>query len=106
MIFVFDYRKRERRNSYFLHLRTGKILEIEKWCKDKFGDKEPWERKLPSTISPDEEERKLGETLNRIGQIIKKYEGIPIEQIKLHNLLPSFTQKVLYISSASYSFSY
>ena len=39
-------------------------IKIEKWCKEKYGDKEIEERSLPSTNSKNEEERKLGQALS------------------------------------------
>ena len=57
-------------------------LKIEKWCKEKFEDKKLWERKLPSQSAEDEEEKRLGKTLNNLITKLKQYEGIPIEQIE------------------------
>ena len=40
-----------------IHFQLGKALEIENWCKENFRDKSVWERRLPSSISEDEEEK-------------------------------------------------
>lgn len=57
-------------------------LKIQKWCEEKFGDKEPWERRLPSTMAEGEEEKKLGNALRGIKKKLNQYEGIPIDEIK------------------------
>ena len=50
-------------------------LEIENWCKENYGDKPIWKRKLPSTKAKDEEEKRLGRALTSIKQRkIKQYE--------------------------------
>ena len=64
------------------HYLLGNALEIENWCKEKFGDKKLWERRLPSTIAEDEEEKRLGTALSKLKTRLKPYEGIPIKQIK------------------------
>ena len=56
-------------------------LKIEKWCKEKYGEKEIYERRLPSTIAEDEEEKKLGKVLNNIRRKMKQYEGQEIVNI-------------------------
>ena len=58
------------------------VLEIEEWCKEKYGEKKICERNLPSTTSKDEYEKKLGIKLSSIRVKIKKYERISIEEIE------------------------
>ena len=41
-------------------------LKIEKWCKTNYGEKEIWERKLPSKTSKNEEENRLGRALRTL----------------------------------------
>ena len=55
-------------------------LEIENWCKANYGEKEIWERKLPSSKSNDQEEKRLGVALRTLRQKIKQYEGKEIEE--------------------------
>ena len=57
------------------------ISKIEKWCKEKYGEKEIWERNLPNSESKDEEEKKLGKALATIRQRMKQYKGQDIENI-------------------------
>ena len=57
-------------------------LEIKEWCESTYGEKKIWERSLPSQISKDEYEKKLGKKLSNIRTKIKQYEGIPIEEIE------------------------
>lgn len=58
-------------------------LEIEEWCKTNYGDKKIWERKLPSSKSKDEYEKKLGQKLNNLkNNRIKKYDGKKVEEIE------------------------
>ena len=56
-------------------------IQIEKWCREKYGEKEIWERNLPNSNSKDEEEKKLGMALTAIRQKMKLYEGQDIESI-------------------------
>ena len=61
------------------------VLEIENWCKKNFGDKQPWERRLPRFSGTDcsEAESKLGNQLRGIRfHVMKKYEGMELKQIK------------------------
>ena len=58
------------------------IQEARAWCIEKYRDKELWERKLPSTIAIDEEEKRIGYALKRLRKRLKQYEGIPIEKIE------------------------
>ena len=58
------------------------ILEIENWCQTNYGDKEIWEKKLPSGISKNEEEKRLGKALGHIRTRLKQYEGKEIEEIE------------------------
>ena len=57
-------------------------LEIEEWCKEKYGDKKIWERKLPSSIAQDAYEKSLGKKLSTIRTKIKPYEGKQLEKIE------------------------
>ena len=57
-------------------------LEIKEWCESTYGEKKIWERSLPSQISKDEYEKKLGKKLSNIRTKTKQYEGIPIEKIE------------------------
>ena len=57
-------------------------LEIKEWCESTYGEKKIWERSLPSQISKDEYEKKLGKKLSNIRTKRKQYEGIPIEKIE------------------------
>ena len=69
--------------EYGLGARLKNALEIENWCRENFGDKEIWERRLPTRISEDEKEKRLGITLGSIRQnILKQYEGKELEEIE------------------------
>ena len=57
-------------------------LKIEKWCKEKYGEKDIYERRLPSQKAGDEEEKKLGQALNNIRTKMKQYEGEEIADIQ------------------------
>ena len=57
-------------------------LEIKEWCESTYGEKKIWERSLPSQISKDEYEKKLGKKLSNIRTKTKQYKGIPIEKIE------------------------
>ena len=57
-------------------------LEIKEWCERTYREKKIWERSLPSQISKDEYEKKLGKKLSNIRTKTKQYEGIPIEAIE------------------------
>jgi superfamily II DNA or RNA helicase len=56
-------------------------LAIQKWCNDNFGDKEIWDKRLPSTTSENIAEKRLGYALSDLRKKIKKYDGIDIENI-------------------------
>ena len=69
--------------EYGLSPNLKSALEIENWCRENFGDKEIWDRRLPTRISEDEKEKRLGITLGSIRQnILKQYEGKELEDIK------------------------
>ena len=68
--------------EYGLSTSLKSALEIENWCQLNYGDKEVWNRKLPSTISKDEEEKYIGNALKTIKRKMKKYEGIELEKIE------------------------
>ena len=57
-------------------------LEIQQWCESTYGEKQIWERSLPSRVSKDEYEKQLSRKLNSVRTKIKKYEGKPIEEIE------------------------
>ncbi len=57
-------------------------LEIEEWCKENYGDKQKWDRKLPGSRSEDEEEKRLGNALSTLRTKLKKYDGKKIEEIE------------------------
>ena len=57
-------------------------LEIEEWCKEKYGDKKIWERNLPSSIAKDAYEKNLGQKLSYLRTKIKQYEGKQLEEIE------------------------
>ena len=57
-------------------------LKIEKWCKEQYGEKEIYERRLPSYYSNNEEEKKLGKALGTIRKKMKQYEGQEISNIQ------------------------
>ena len=67
--------------DYGLSESLKNALKIENWCKEKYGEKEIWERKLPSVYSEDEEEKKLGQALSSIRKRMKQYKGQDIENI-------------------------
>ena len=56
-------------------------LKIEKWCKEKFGEKEIYERRLPSSTAENEEEKKFGQALRTIRNKMNQYEGQEIANI-------------------------
>ena len=69
-------------NEYGLSTSLKNALKIENWCKVNYGDKEIWDRKLPSSLAKDEEEKKLGPALKGVRTKIKEYEGKDIEEIE------------------------
>ena len=62
------------------------VLEIESWCRQNYGDKEIWDRKLPRAESKDEEEKRLGIALLNLRQKLKQYEGKKNEDIEDENV--------------------
>ena len=56
------------------------VLEIENWCKTNYGDKEIWEKRLPSQQL--KEEKRLGKALNSIRIKLKQYEGKDFEEVE------------------------
>ena len=58
------------------------VLRIESWCKEKFKDKEIWERRLPSSMAEDEEEKRLGQALGNLRRNLKQYNGKNFEEIE------------------------
>ena len=69
-------------NEYGLGTSLKNALEIENWCEINYGSKEIWNRRLPSTISENEEEKRLGKALHSIKSYLKKYEGMKLEEVK------------------------
>ena len=63
------------------------ISKIENWCREKYGEKEIWKRKLPSSISKDEEEKKLGNALIHIKRITNQYEGEKIQDESVRKMV-------------------
>ena len=68
--------------EYGLGESLKNALKIEKWCKENYGEKEIYERRLPSSIAENEEEKKLGRALKTIRTKMKKYEGQEIADIQ------------------------
>ena len=69
--------------EYGLGKSLKNAIKIEKWCKEKYGNKELEERSLPSRNSKNEKEKELGEKLKALrSKIIKKYEGKEISEIQ------------------------
>ena len=69
--------------EYRINPYLKNALEIEKWCKENFGDKEIWDRSLPRITSKDEEEKRLSNALKKIRtKILKQYEGKKLEEIE------------------------
>ena len=68
--------------EYGLGESLKNALKIEKWCKENYGEKEIYERRLPSSMAENEEEKKLGQALSRLRNKMKKYEGQEIADIQ------------------------
>ena len=68
--------------EYGLGESLKNALQIKAWCEKNYGDKEIWERKLPSAVAKDKDEKNWGSKLNGIRTKIKQYEGIPLEEIE------------------------
>ena len=80
-----DFIKLEKEvdDSNIKNIYLKNALQIKAWCERKYGDKEIWERRLPSTTAKDKDEKNLGIKLNTIKtRKIKQYEGMPIEEIE------------------------
>lgn len=61
----------------------SKLLEIKKWCKEKYGDKPIEERWLPSSKAKDKEEKKLGDCYLRVKRYFNLlYDGKSLEEIE------------------------
>ena len=58
------------------------VLEIENWCEKNYGDKEIWEKRLPSSMSKEKEEKRLGQALVNIRKKLKQYEGKEPEEVE------------------------
>ena len=61
-------------NSITRNTLLKNALKIEKWCKENYGEKEIYERRLPSSIAENEEEKKLGNALCTLRKRMKQYE--------------------------------
>ena len=68
--------------EYGLGQSVKNALKIEDWCKRHYGNKPMWERKLPSTIADNEEERTIGNALSNGLRRINQYDRIPLERIE------------------------
>ena len=73
---------RQLDEEYGLGQALKNALQIKDWCERNYGDKEIWDRRLPSQISKDKAEKDLGNKLSNVRRKIKPYEGMPIEEIK------------------------
>ena len=69
-------------NSITRNTLLKNALKIEKWCKENYGEKEIYERRLPSSIAENEEEKKLGNALHSLRKRMKQYEDREISNIK------------------------
>lgn len=65
------------------HYSLGLALHIEAWCKEHFGEKKEWERRLPMSLASDEEEQTMGKQLvELIRERVKKYNNKELEEIE------------------------
>jgi len=69
-------------NSITRNTLLKNALKIEKWCKENYGEKEIYERRLPNKCSSNEEEKKIGQALVNIRVKMKQYEGQEIADIQ------------------------
>ena len=69
-------------NSITRNTLLKNALKIEKWCKENYGEKEIYERRLPSSIAENEEEKKLGNALCTLRKRMKQYEDQEISNIQ------------------------
>ena len=60
--------------EYGLGENLKNALEIQNWCQENYGGKPIWERNVPNSNSKDEKEKRLGKTLIRIRNRLKKRE--------------------------------
>ena len=68
--------------EYGLGEALKNAIKIEKWCIEKYGEKDRDDRYLPSTKSDNKEERNLGQKLNNLRSKIKKYKEQDITNIQ------------------------
>ena len=68
--------------EYGLSQTLKNALKVENWCKEKYGDKKIWERKLPTSIATNEEERQMGMILKNLRDYLKRYEEKKIEEVE------------------------
>ena len=69
-------------NSITRNTLLKNALKIEKWCKENYGEKEIYERRLPSSTAENEEEKRLGRALSHVRNKMKQYEGQEISNIQ------------------------
>ena len=79
-----DFIKLEKEvdDSNIKNISLKNTLAIKAWCEKKYGDKEIWERRMPSTNAKDNDEKDLRSKLSNIRTKIKPYEGMPLEEIE------------------------
>ena len=68
--------------EYGLSQTLKNALKVENWCKEKYGDKKIWARKLPTSIATNEEERQMGMILKNLRDYLKRYEEKKIEEVE------------------------
>lgn len=68
--------------EYGLGESLKNALKIEKWCKENYEEKEIYERRLPSSIAENDEEKKLGQALHNLRTKMRKYDGQEIANIQ------------------------
>ena len=73
---------RQLDEEYGLENSLKNALQIKAWCERNYGDKEIWERKLPSPTAKEKAEKDLGKKLSTIRTKIKQYVGKPLEEIE------------------------
>ena len=73
---------RQLDEEYGLGESLKNALAIKAWCERNYGDKEIWERKLPSPTAKEKAEKDLGKKLSTIRTKIKQYVGKPLEEIE------------------------
>ena len=69
--------------EYGQNQQLKNIIEIEAWCKEKYGDKPIWERSLPNVLSEDPKEKELGSKLAGIRFILRNSDDFGINEEEL-----------------------